>query len=248
MRQAFTLIELLVVISIIALLIGILLPVLGSARSLALQTKCMSNIRSNIQAVHVYAAENKDCVPIGSASLSKQSNSWIRYTDNQSLVLFGQLWETGVMSAPEAMYCPSQTNPIHLYDEAQWPGGKPHFDRLRAGFSMRADFRIRHDTTTNQYTVDEITGTTLGRQDIAFTRIDYFHDKAMISDLLRDDQAIVGSHETGMNAGRGDGSVKHVAKDLFEAHVSALPPTGGGFDKSFNTSVGLIWQAFDGGY
>lgn len=62
-RPAFTLIELLVVISIIALLIGILLPALGAARNSARSTACLANIRSMMQAVLNYTADNKQVLP-----------------------------------------------------------------------------------------------------------------------------------------------------------------------------------------
>ncbi len=57
--HGFTLIELLVVISIIALLVGILLPVLSSARATAKAMQCMSNMRQMEIAHHSYTIDNK---------------------------------------------------------------------------------------------------------------------------------------------------------------------------------------------
>jgi prepilin-type N-terminal cleavage/methylation domain-containing protein len=61
--RGFTLIELLVVISIIALLIGILLPALGAARRTANQMKNSSQIRGQHQGMVIFANSNNSYLP-----------------------------------------------------------------------------------------------------------------------------------------------------------------------------------------
>ncbi|MGF1635230.1 MAG: type II secretion system protein [Phycisphaerae bacterium] len=59
-KSAFTLVELLVVIGIIALLIGILLPVLGNARRAAQETACLARLADLGKTLKIYQANYKD--------------------------------------------------------------------------------------------------------------------------------------------------------------------------------------------
>jgi len=63
MRKAFTLIELLVVISIIAILIAILLPVLSRSQESARRIQCGSNQRQTLIAAATYAADENGMLP-----------------------------------------------------------------------------------------------------------------------------------------------------------------------------------------
>ena len=65
-RRGFTLIELLVVISIIALLIGILLPAIGRARKNAQKLVDSSNQRQIVTGLTTYASTNRDRYPLPS--------------------------------------------------------------------------------------------------------------------------------------------------------------------------------------
>jgi prepilin-type N-terminal cleavage/methylation domain-containing protein/prepilin-type processing-associated H-X9-DG protein len=60
----FTLIELLVVIAIIAILAGMLLPVLGRAKEDSVRIKCASNVKQLGLAMQMYADENQSSLPM----------------------------------------------------------------------------------------------------------------------------------------------------------------------------------------
>jgi len=75
--RGFTLIELLVVIAIIALLIGILLPTLATARGAAQGLKCKVNIRSALTAMTGFAGDHDGHAPLA-GQMYDVSRPWMQ--------------------------------------------------------------------------------------------------------------------------------------------------------------------------
>lgn len=94
--SAFTLVELLVVIAIIAVLAGMLMPVVGAVRDAARQTVCLSQQRQAMLAITAYAGDNEGLLPPSGGQIAQGSP----YTRWYSYLIAGGQVEDGFLAEP----------------------------------------------------------------------------------------------------------------------------------------------------
>ena|SRR5579863_1743223 len=116
-ERAFTLIELLVVIAIIAILAGMLLPVLTKAKDKTQQTICLNNEKQMCLAMMMYAGDNRDymawpCWGTGAYDGWLYNKNAVipdpttpKYVDNLNAAYSGGLWWQ-YMPNPKSYLCP----------------------------------------------------------------------------------------------------------------------------------------------
>jgi prepilin-type N-terminal cleavage/methylation domain-containing protein len=96
--EGFTLVELLVVLSVIAMLMGILMPVLYGARRIAYKTACKENLHGCAIAFRIYLDENKNTMP----TITNMPNAHLTENPIPITSVLGKY-----LSGPEALKCPA---------------------------------------------------------------------------------------------------------------------------------------------
>jgi prepilin-type N-terminal cleavage/methylation domain-containing protein len=103
-RRAFTLVELLVVIAVIAIVAATVYPIFAGAREKARVSTCVSNTRQLAQAVHMYAADYEEKIPI-LGILAEGRGRW--------------MWQVKPYVKSNAVFTDPNT-PKNAYDGSRW--------------------------------------------------------------------------------------------------------------------------------
>ena len=233
MNRAFTLVELLVVLSLMALLLGLLLPALGGARGAAERTVCLSNQRQLGLLLTTYAVDHDDRVPLGyslgPAPGWRQYNYLLRSGTGPSWRWMGLLYQDGAFDSPEAFFCPSETDPLMQLDTPVNPW--PPDATAPPGLSTRIGYGVR-----------PVAGwpfPAAGPPADPLPRLSLLSSGTAIhADLIHKPQRLTLRHRDGINAGHADGSVAWQDRSVLDAvavgGVTWADTDGTGFNVAFN--------------
>jgi len=225
-KAGFTLIELLVVIAIIALLMGILMPVLSKAREAAKRILCSNQLRQIGLAIPIYAADFEGSMPWWGYSdpeekkeeihpyvVYRRDPGWMWPSGKLKAMRMACLYEAKCIREPKVFYCSSNRIPLYKFesynDPPPWGWLPQNFNTAGTGEAHNQWVRIgyeyfptdpKSEKTTDGTKIPVYTARKIDKLD---TRIPY------MTDVLRHRDEL--SHKSrsayAVNALFGDGHV-----------------------------------------
>lgn len=217
--RAFTLLELLVVITILAMLVGFLLPSLQGARIQARDTLCRSHLRT-LYLAHVEYVHTEGRFPV--LNNEPDDGSWqynyLIYDGRDFESNFGPLLDDGSLDSVESLYCPRQKDPYHSLStpENPWP--------IIPLLDTRAAYGRRY----------HLSGKGLARMK---------RNPAILADVFHIPKVIKSAHRTGVNVAYLDGHVKWVfGRDILMDNELTHP-----FQREDNDIIEDIWDELNRG-
>ncbi len=140
--RGFTLIELLVVISIVAILAALILSGVGSAKKKAVETACLSNLRSMAVGFQGYAADHDGRLP---AVANQSGGSWVMWSKDGIGPYVTDLSDPEDIGKSKIFNCPAATGGGATYGMNQTlPDG------AGAAWQSRGRFREKIPVTADQ--------------------------------------------------------------------------------------------------
>jgi prepilin-type N-terminal cleavage/methylation domain-containing protein len=229
-RAAFTLVELLVVIGIIAVLIGLLLPVIGRARENANRTVCLSNIRQLGTAYLAYAQQNKGTIPIGYLDQLKQQNYLLNYNDTGGtgfksfFLITGILYQTNMLASVQTYFCPSFQDPRWIYANNANDPASNWWPPVTTNQGSKRHTRVAYGTRpVASWGAQLVNGQWVVKFPSPMPKLNTYRKSALLSDIISLPSLVDAGHKKGINVLYGDMSARWVQRSAFNTNLSKIP-------------------------